>query len=92
MIYLGSRYWNGPISKVYDRRRDQENLTVFRSWPTANTKFSVYYWAVGDRLDTVSQTIYGSPDYWWKIMDLNPEITDPSSIKPGTYIRLPNVV
>jgi len=32
----------------------------------------------------------GLPEYWWQIMDFNPEIINPFTITSGTYIRIPN--
>jgi nucleoid-associated protein YgaU len=50
----------------------------------------VYYTVVaGDRLDTLAQRIYGSPDFWWKIADANPEIFYPDNLVMGSIIRIP---
>jgi len=54
------------------------------------TKFYTYEWVDGDRLDTLANKFLGNPQLWWKIMDLNPEIIDPTSIAPGTLLRLPS--
>lgn len=38
------------------------------------------------RLDLVSNTLYGSPDFWWAIADLN-ALVDPFLVSAGTQLR-----
>jgi hypothetical protein len=38
------------------------------------------------RLDLVSNTLYGSPDFWWAIADLN-ALVDPFLVEAGTTLR-----
>ena len=89
-IFLDSRYADGVIFKAWDARKNQYQITVFRNWPTYSTRFFLYEWNTTDRLDNISNKFLGNPDYWWKIMDINPEIADPFSISPGTQIRIPS--
>jgi hypothetical protein len=91
MIYTDSRYATGTIIKAQDARTGTYRLGVYRNFP--NVKFSFYYytWVAGDRIDIVAHHLLGSPVYWWKIMDANPEIVDPFSIPIGTTIRIPSV-
>jgi hypothetical protein len=38
------------------------------------TLYSYYTFVNGDRLDTISQKLYGTPDYYWTILLINPDI------------------
>lgn len=90
MIYSDSRYADGRIFKAYDSRTGKAQITVLRVYPNLQSVFYTYVWKEGDRIDTLAQRVYGNSDEWVTIMDYNPEIIDPSSISPGTLIRLPN--
>jgi hypothetical protein len=91
MIYSDSRYANGAILKVQDARNEVYRLAVYRKFPTARANFYTYTWVEGDRIDRVAFDLLGSPTFWWKIMDFNPEILDPFSIPIGTSLRIPSV-
>jgi hypothetical protein len=41
-----------------------------------------------DRPDNIAQRVYGSPDYWWAILDYN-RINDPFSLEVGDRLRIP---
>lgn len=90
MIYLDSRYVDGPIFYAWDTRKSQYQVTVARKWPSKWSKFFFYEWTAADRVDTVAMKFLNDPAGWWKIMDMNPELDDPLSIPPGTKIRIPN--
>lgn len=90
MIYLDSRYVDGRIFKVWNSRKTQYDLTVFREWPTYVQSFLIYEWVETDRLDNIAARFLGDPSQWWVIMDINPEIIDPNEIPPGTQLRIPN--
>ena len=89
MIFLDSRYSDATITKVYDSRTGSYQLTAYRLWPTVTARFFYYEWKETDRLDTLALRHLGKPHLWWKIMDLNPEVIDPTSILPGTQLRIP---
>jgi hypothetical protein len=91
MIYTDSRYATGTIIKAQDARNGTYRLAVYRKFPEAKFPFYYYTWVVGDRIDEVSNSLMGSPAFWWKIMDANPDIIDPFSIPVGTTIRIPSV-
>ena len=90
MIYLDSRYADSIIFKAWDSRKTQYNLTCFRQFPTYSKKYFVYEWVENDRLDNLANRFLSSPVLWYKIMDINPEIIDPTNIVPGTQIRIPS--
>ena len=91
MIYTDSRYATGRIVQPYDARRETYRLSVLREFPTSSASFFHYVWVEGDRMDTVAYRLLGTPDYWWKIMDFNPEIISVFDVPVGTTIRIPSV-
>lgn len=90
MIFSNSRYADGNIFKAYNSQKNNYAVTVFREFPYSSQEFFYYTWLERDRMDSVSDKFLGSPDLWWQIMDLNPEILDPFSIDPGTVVRIPS--
>mgnify|MGYP006274966421 CR=1 FL=1 len=90
MIYADSRYANGLIVKAQDARTLDYKTAVYREYPQIRSKFYTYDWVQGDRIDVIAHTLLGSPSFWWRIMDLNPEIIDPFDIPIGTTIRIPS--
>lgn len=44
----------------------------------------------GMRLDVLAYENYGSPSLQWVIMDANPSLSDPTDIKPGDVLTIPN--
>jgi hypothetical protein len=91
MIYADSRYANGDLRKANDARTGNYRLGVHRKFPSASKEFYSYTWVEGDRIDVVSNALLGSPVHWWKIMDVNPEISNPFNIAIGATIRIPRV-
>ena len=45
----------------------------------------------GELPEIVSNKVYGSPDFWWKIMEAN-NIKDIFDFKTGINIRLPDAI
>ena len=90
MIYSDSRYADGNIFMAADSRKNVYQITVYRKFPTLNSEFFLYEWVQGDRPDIVAHKLLGSSDFWWKILDVNPEIHNPLRIPVGTTIRIPN--
>lgn len=90
MIYLDSRYVDGTIAKVSNARKNQYDLAVFRQWPSSAVTFFFYEWVDNDRLDNIAMRFLGNSAMWWQILDINPEILNPTNIAPGTQIRIPN--
>lgn len=91
MIYRNSRYFDGPVTQVVNTSTGDYNILVFRAFPSSRYVTYVYYtWVDGDQIDHLAQVYLGDPALWYVIMDVNPEIWDPTSIKPGTKIRIPS--
>lgn len=89
MIYLDSRYADGPLVKANDARNESYQVTVFRKFPGYFVEFYWYTWKETDRWDVLATNSLGKPDLWWQILDINPEIIDPFDVKPGTMLRVP---
>ena len=90
MIFLDSRYADGLLYKAWNPRKYAYDLSVKREWPTYAVQYFIYEWVEGDRLDILANRFLGEPQFWWQILDINPEINDPLTILPGTQIRIPN--
>jgi nucleoid-associated protein YgaU len=89
MIFLTSRYVDGPLDTLPDPRTGQYKRTVFRKAPRPSTGYVSYLWRERDRIDLVAKAFYDDSTAWWQIMDANPDIIDPTAILPGTLVRLP---
>ena len=90
MIYSDSRYANGKIYRAYHPATQAYEATVNRTFPTKTAEYWVYQWQINDRIDKVAYRYFGNADEWWRILDFNPELPNPTSIEPGTMIRIPN--
>lgn len=92
MIYLGSRYAESEVTYVLNSRTNVPVATVLRQieFPEEDLQYGrVYKWRDGDRLDDVAQRLLGDSSEWWRILDANPDVTNPLGIKPGTSLRVP---
>jgi nucleoid-associated protein YgaU len=58
---------------------------------TVKVSYTEYTWTVGDNLDYLAAVFLGNPKLWWQIMDINPTISNPLEIEPGTVIRIPRI-
>jgi hypothetical protein len=76
ILYYGDE--NRITFETYKRKKIPENK---------GDKFTVVTQSY--RPDLLSQNVYGSPDFWWKIMQAN-NIWDIWDFKAGITIRLPN--
>jgi hypothetical protein len=90
MIYLDSRYADGPLFYGYHTYKDEFALTVFRAWSSSQSKYFIYEVTEIDRIEHIAAHTLGNPSFWWKIMDINPEIINPFEIPIGTQLRIPN--
>lgn len=90
MIYSDSRYATGTVYRAYKPSTDDFEVAVDREFPAVTSNYFVYEWRVGDRIDAVAYTYFRNADEWWRIMDVNPEVSNPHAIAPGTKLRIPN--
>jgi hypothetical protein len=90
-VYRNSRYADESTRDVILADSDGNRYRTLFRFPTVNGTRSVQYyvWRAGDRIDRLAAEHLGSPDLYYQILDLNPDIIDPHHIDPGTKVRLP---
>lgn len=92
MIERVSRYYDGPLAQIRQKNTGEYTIAVFRLFPEEQTvTYIEYVWVDGDNLGKLANVYLGNSKYWWEIMEINPEITDPFAITPGTKVRVPYV-
>ena len=90
MIENVSRYYDGPLIQIPHKYTGEYTIGVFRKFPNSiTTNYFDYTWVDGDSLGALAERFGDGPKYWWEIMEINPEITNPFTITPGTVIRMP---
>lgn len=89
MISLQSRYAEADIVFVLDPKTQTTRATAFRPTPEEATTYRVHRWADGDRWDFLAQEYLDSSTEWWRILDANPQIIDPTSMVPGMTVYIP---
>lgn len=90
MIENVSRYYDGPLTQIKHKYTGVYTIGVFRKFPSSKTvKYIEYTWVYGDSLGALAEQFGDGSKYWWEIMEINPDITDPFKIEPGTIIRIP---
>jgi hypothetical protein len=52
---------------------------------------AVLYANDADRMDTIANNVYGSPDSWWKIAAANKQVHGSLTLKVGTKLLIPKV-
>jgi nucleoid-associated protein YgaU len=89
MISKFSRYINGDFGQVIGKT-GVFNTHVYRNFSVdPRIEYIWYTFKAGDRVDTLASQYLGDSRAWYRIMDINPEVLDPFSLKPGDYIRIP---
>lgn len=87
-----SRYFDSEVIYYGDK-----NVLTFTTYvkkdnsETPNDRFTVVSPGQEYRPDLLSFEAYGTPDFWWRIMEAN-GIMDVFDFKSGTNIRLPGNV
>ena len=89
MIFVGSRYESSPIEYSLDSSGLESHPTVYRERVASTANTRVHRWRAGDRLDILAATALGNPKDWWKILDCNPQVSDPNRIPNGFLLILP---
>lgn len=91
MILSDSRYSEGLLQTTLDSRKNVYTVSVSRVFPDVSKAFYYYTWTSADRIDLIALKFLGDAELWWQIMDLNPELTNPMAILPGSLVRIPSV-
>lgn len=89
VVSTSSRYNYRPI--IFYGAGPKVTFTLYRktSFPSPMDKFYEITKDVEFRPDLVSHYMYGVPDYWWRIMEVN-GMKDVLEFRSGRNIRLPN--
>ena len=72
---------NGPVKPIVFYSPDE----------LSEVDYVLHVFAEGQTLHQLSWQFYDRPDFWWAIVEYNPEIEDHFNIQPGTYLRIPRV-
>jgi len=90
MIERVSRYYDGTLAQTPNKYTGVYEISVFRAFPNTSTvKYITYTWKDGDTLAALAERYGSGVNFWWEIMDINPQILDPFTITPGTIIKVP---
>jgi hypothetical protein len=87
-----SRYSDANI--IYYTENKLLTFTTYKKQTIKLSDQDTYYVVTSGteyRPDLVSQTAYGTIDFWWKIMEAN-NIKDIFDFKAGLNIRIPNAI
>lgn len=91
-VPVTSRYAESKVVYYTERKLLTFNTYKKKTFPTASSdKFMVITKGVEFRPDLVSQQAYGTPDFWWKIMEAN-DMKDIYEFKAGENIRIPGAI
>jgi hypothetical protein len=90
MLTHDSRYADGKLFHAYTNNTQSYHPTILRKFPVKMSAFFLYEWKDTDRIDLLAQQFYNDPSWWWRIMDVNPEYSDPNNIPVGALLRIPN--
>ena len=91
-VAFGSRYEDSKVVYYTDNRILTFNTYKKKSFPVSEQdKFLVVSKGFEYRPDLVSQRVYNTPDFWWRIMEAN-NIKDIFDFKAGINIRIPNTL
>lgn len=91
-IKKGSRYEYSTIDFFSLANNAPQVPVVFYEFPGESyIEYQIHYTLEKERLDQIAYKYYARPEMWWKLMDYNPEVTDPINIPAGTALRIPLV-
>lgn len=95
-VPVTSRYANSDVlyyteKKLLTFKTYKKNQNEESPFDTSQTKYYVVTSGTEYRPDLVSQRVYGTPDFWWRIMESN-NIKDIFDFKAGLNLVLSNVL
>ncbi len=77
----------GRYDEIFKIRSATDVIPSFGEIPTSNTDVYITYKS-SDRLDLISNRIYGDPKYWWVILAANNYQIE-FEIETGEILRVP---
>lgn len=91
-ILSNSRYQFSTIDFLQKDTKGPINPIIFyENDSLTNVSFVLHIYAEKETLHQLSWRYYNRPDFWWAIVEYNPEITDFFNITPGVRLRIPRV-
>lgn len=91
-IFSTSRYYNSVVDYISAENDGAPTAIVFyKPEDLSEAKFITHVYVEGETLHQLSWRYFDRPDFWWAIIEYNPEIVDFFNIAPGTVIRIPSV-
>ena len=91
-IFKGSRYEYSTVDYVATNSTlVEEPIVLYTASDLGLTSYWEHTYVEGERLDSISYKYYNNSQYWWLIVEYNPEINDFINVTPGTILRVPNV-
>jgi hypothetical protein len=91
-IFKGSRYEYSTIDYVATTvDLIEEPYVLYTASDLGLTSYWEHTYIQGERLDSISYKYYKNSEYWWLIVEYNPQLNDFIDIAPGTILRIPNV-
>ena len=91
-VTVTSRYLGQKVVYYTERKLLSYNTYKRKEYkPNKKDKFTIISSRFEYRPELLSFEFYGTPDFWWKIMEAN-GIKDIFDFKAGLNIRLPNAV
>lgn len=88
-VYEGSRYAEAPILRTKGADGKSHPTIYYVSGSGGTYTYTNHVAEIGDRFDTLADRMWGDPELWWRVADLNPEIFYPGEIPVGTVLRIP---
>lgn len=89
---MTSRYVNSVV--VYYTENKLITFQIYKKTPIPTSKkdkYAVVTKGTEYRPDKISQQAYGTPDFWWKILEAN-DLKDVYELKAGLNIRIPDAL
>jgi hypothetical protein len=91
-IFKGSRYEYSTIDYVATTAGLIEKpIVLYTASDLGLTSYWEHTYIQGERLDAIAYKYYKNSEYWWLIVEYNPEINDFINLTPGTILRVPSV-
>lgn len=83
MISSSSRYTTATSS------RDGSSIVISVRKPTTTVEYVTYTAREGESFVTIATRLYNDPTQYWRIADINPQISFPDKLSGGTTVRVP---
>jgi phage tail protein X len=88
-LYLGTRYTR---TGIYDPNSQGKPILEIREKAQFNLNNATYYTVIeGDTVDGIAYKQYGNAQYYWAILDANPNYMSELDIEPGDVIAIPSL-